>query len=106
LLLFLQIFETRVNGCHVNPPSSSTRFVVRDRGNASPRLLRASLNTVPATNDMLSNSGMQFALAVQPLALPDPDDDPVLVRVMRCRGFLWKLKVEAHVSDCCKSGLY
>jgi protein transport protein SEC24 len=77
----VQIFETRVNGCHVNPPSSSTRFVVRDRGSASPRLLRASLNTVPATNDMLGNSGMQLALALQPLALPDPDDDPVLVGV-------------------------
>lgn len=93
----VQVFETRVNGCHVNPPSSSTRFVVRDRGSASPRLLRASLNTVPATNDMLGNSGMQFALAVQPLALPDPDDDPVLVvdlgelgpvRCGRCKAYM------------------
>jgi hypothetical protein len=32
---------------------------------------------------MLNNSGMQFALAVQPLALPDPDDDPVLVSVWK-----------------------
>eukprot|EP00879_Flechtneria_rotunda_P003737 GHRR01003975.1.p1 GENE.GHRR01003975.1~~GHRR01003975.1.p1 ORF type:complete len:914 (+),score=321.96 GHRR01003975.1:246-2744(+) len=93
----VQVFETRVNGAHVTPPSSISRFVVRDRGNASPRLLRSSLNTVPATTDMLNNSGMQFALAVQPLALPDPDDDPVVVvdlgelgpvRCARCKGYM------------------
>jgi hypothetical protein len=34
---------------------------------------------VPATNELLNNSGMQFAVSVQPLALPDPEDDPVVV---------------------------
>lgn len=48
-------------------------------GNASPRMLRCTLNTVPATNDMLNNSGMQFALSLQPMALPDADDDQVQV---------------------------
>jgi hypothetical protein len=80
LLLCAQVFETRVNGAHVHPPSSLSRFVVRDTGNASPRLLRSTLNVVPVSTDMLNNSGMQFALSVQPLALPDPEDDPVAVR--------------------------
>lgn len=75
----MQVFETRVNGAHVHPPSSLSRFVVRDTGNASPRLLRSTLNVVPVSTDMLNNSGMQFALSVQPLALPDPEDDPVVV---------------------------
>jgi protein transport protein SEC24 len=75
----MQVFETRVNGAHVHPPSSLSRFIVRDRGNASPRLLRSTLNVVPVSTDMLNNSGMQFALSVQPLALPDPEDDPVAV---------------------------
>lgn len=75
----VQVFETRVNGAHVHPPSSLSRFVVRDTGNASPRLLRSTLNVVPVSTDMLNNSGMQFALSVQPLALPDPEDDPVVV---------------------------
>jgi hypothetical protein len=79
LLLLLQVFETRVNGAHVHPPSSLSRFIVRDRGNASPRLLRSTLNAVPVSTDMLNNSGMQFALSVQPLAQPDPEDDPVVV---------------------------
>jgi hypothetical protein len=77
--LGVQVFETRVNGAHVHPPSSLSRFIVRDTGNASPRLLRSTLNVVPVSPDMLNNSGMQFALSVQPLALPDPDDDPVVV---------------------------
>lgn len=73
------MFETRVNGQHVNPPSSTTRFIVRDMGDANPRLMRSSLNAVPATNDMLNNSGMQFALTVQPLALLDPAEDQTQV---------------------------
>lgn len=79
LVAGLQVFETRVNGAHVHPPSSLSRFIVRDTGNASPRLLRSTLNVVPVSTDMLNNSGMQFALSVQPLALPDPEDDPVVV---------------------------
>lgn len=88
----------------MNPPSSSTRFVVRDRGSASPRLLRASLNTVPATNDMLGNSGMQFALAVQPLALPDPDDDPVLVRGHALQPCVSELCRDLHPADVVANG--
>ena len=79
LCVSVQVFETRVNGAHVHPPSSLSRFIVRDRGNASPRLLRSTLNAVPVSTDMLNNSGMQFALSVQPLAQPDPEDDPVVV---------------------------
>lgn len=92
-----QVFETRVNGAHLHPPSSLSRFVVRDTGNASPRLLRSTLNVVPVSTDMLNNSGMQFALSVQPLALPDPEDDPVAVvdlgelgpvRCGRCKAYM------------------
>jgi hypothetical protein len=48
---------------------------------------------------MLSNSGMQFALAVQPLALPDPDDDPVLVGDSRLTSMwlLWHIWLFWHV---------
>jgi protein transport protein SEC24 len=84
-----QVFETRVNGVHAHPPSSSTRFIVRDRGDASPRLLRSTLNVVPLSADMLSNSGMQFALSVQPLALADPEDDAVAVSGWVCVCVFW-----------------
>lgn len=93
----VQIFETRVNGQHVNPPSSMSRFIVRDMGNASPRFLRSTLNAVPATNDMLNNSGMQFALSVQPLAQLAPEEEqvPIVdlgelgpVRCGRCKAYM------------------
>ncbi len=71
------IFETRVNGVHVAPPPANAPFIVRDRGSASPRLMRATLNAMPATADLLSNSTMQLGVVVQPLALPDPQDDPI-----------------------------
>lgn len=74
-------FETRLGGQHAPPPSSISHFIVRDRGNASPRFMRCSLNAVPATVDLLNQSGMSFGVMVQPLALPDPQDDPVMVRM-------------------------
>lgn len=91
------VFHTRANGAHQNPPPSTARFVVRDCGSASPRLLRSTLNAVPASPELLAASGMPLALLVQPLALPDPDDDPVPVvdlgdlgpvRCSRCKAYL------------------
>jgi protein transport protein SEC24 len=43
--------------------------------------MRSTLNAIPATSDLLSTSGMPLGCVVCPLALPDPQDDPVLVRV-------------------------
>jgi hypothetical protein len=74
------IFHTRYNGAHQNPPPSTSRFIVRDCGGASPRLLRSTLNAVPHSPELLGSSGMPMAVVVQPLALPDPADDPVAVR--------------------------
>jgi protein transport protein SEC24 len=71
---------TRANGAHANPPPSTARFIVRDCGGASPRLLRSTLNAVPHSPELLGSSGMPFSLVVQPMALPDPADDPVQVR--------------------------
>lgn len=104
--LLVQVFETRVNGAHVHPPSSLSRFIVRDRGNASPRLLRSTLNAVPVSTDMLNNSGMQFALSVQPLAQPDPEDDPVVVsRSGHADGLAeWVQLQLASTSVCCMTG--
>lgn len=74
------VFETRVSNQHQVPPPANGNYIVRDRGNCSPRFIRATLNTVPATNDLLSTSAMPLALVVSPLALQDPADDPIQVR--------------------------
>lgn len=74
------VFDTRMAGSHALPPPASSRFVVRDRGNCSPRYLRCTLNHVPNTPELLNNCAMPLALVVSPLALPDPGDEPIQVR--------------------------
>lgn len=37
------------------------------------------LQQIPCTNDLLTTSGMQLALLVQPLALPHPSEEPIQV---------------------------
>ncbi|KAG8379493.1 hypothetical protein BUALT_Bualt07G0094200 [Buddleja alternifolia] len=52
---------------------------------------------IPCTVDLLSTSAMQFALLVQPLALPHPSEEPIQVvdfgesgpvRCSRCKGYI------------------
>lgn len=74
LLLAPDCARARAAGPALAPPAQ-----VRDCGGASPRMLRSTLNAVPATPDLMNSSGMALALVVQPMALPDPEDDPVPV---------------------------
>ncbi len=61
------------------PPLTSTRYVVADKGDCSPRCMRATLNNVPATGDLCRIGAMSLAVIICPLALPDPRDDPLQV---------------------------
>ncbi|KAK9832002.1 hypothetical protein WJX81_007680 [Elliptochloris bilobata] len=61
------------------PPPAASQFVVRDRGNCTPRAMRSTLGIVPSTREMLKQGAMPLALCITPLALPEPDDDPVPV---------------------------
>jgi protein transport protein SEC24 len=90
-------FETRVNGQANLPPSASSSFIVRDTGNCSPRLMRATLNQIPCSGDLLGTSGMPLAVMVQPFALPHPSEEPIRVvdfgesgpvRCSRCKGYI------------------
>lgn len=78
----VQIFDTRLAGQHNKPPPAASRFLVRDWGSCSPRYIRSTLNDVPFSNELLTSSGMTLALVVSPLALPDPGDDPIAVRIL------------------------
>ncbi|CAI5520886.1 unnamed protein product [Closterium sp. Naga37s-1] len=81
------LFETRVNGTANLPPVSAasllapaaatSSFVVRDTGNCSPRFIRASLNQIPLSADLLTTSAMPLSIMIQPFALQDPADTPV-----------------------------
>ncbi|GLT85060.1 hypothetical protein SLE2022_032620 [Rubroshorea leprosula] len=91
------VHETR-QGNQANPPPPATSdYIVRDTGNCSPRYMRCTINQIPCTADLLSTSGMQLALLVQPLALSHPSEEPIQVvdfgengpvRCSRCKGYI------------------
>ncbi|KAA8542857.1 hypothetical protein F0562_024009 [Nyssa sinensis] len=91
------LHETR-QGNQANPPPPATSdYIVRDTGNCSPRYLRCTINQIPCTVDLLTTSGMQLALLVQPLALPHPSEESIQVvdfgesgpvRCSRCKGYI------------------
>ncbi len=72
------VYETwgEGKGC---PPSATTDYVVRDRGNATPRAMRPTLHLVPSGSDLLKQSGLPLAVIIQPLAAPQPGDTPLQV---------------------------
>lgn len=91
------VFHTRINGAANMPPSASSSYIVQDTGNCSPRFMRATLNQVPCSGDLLTNSGMPLALMVQPMALMDPAEEAIQVvdfgesgpvRCSRCKGYI------------------
>ncbi|KAK9697846.1 hypothetical protein RND81_08G065200 [Saponaria officinalis] len=91
------VYETR-SGSQANvPPSATGEYIVKDTGNCSPRYMRCTINQIPCTADLLSTSGMQLALLVQPLALPHPSEEPIQVvdfgeggpvRCSRCKAYM------------------
>ncbi|XP_052179590.1 protein transport protein Sec24-like At4g32640 [Diospyros lotus] len=91
------LHETR-QGNQANPPPPATSdYIVKDTGNCSPRFLRCTINQIPCTVDLLTTSGMQLALMVQPMALPNPSEEPIQVvdfgesgpvRCSRCKGYI------------------
>lgn len=90
-------FETRQGNQANIPPPAISDYIVKDCGNSSPRLMRCTINQIPCTADLLSTSSMPLALMIQPLALPNPHEDPIQVvdfgesgplRCSRCKGYV------------------
>ncbi|KAJ4952663.1 hypothetical protein NE237_029495 [Protea cynaroides] len=91
------LFETRQANQAGLPPPATSDYIVKDTGNCSPRFMRCTINQIPCTGDLLTTSGMQLALMVQPLALPHPSEEPIQVvdfgdsgpvRCSRCKGYI------------------
>ncbi|CAN8327041.1 unnamed protein product [Cochlearia groenlandica] len=91
------IFETRQSNQANPPPPATSNYIAKDTGNCSPRYMRCTINQIPCTADLLSTSGMQLALMVQPMALPHPSEEPIQVvdfgeggpvRCSRCKGYI------------------
>jgi len=72
-----QHFPTREQGKPMLPLPADWPVVVADCGNASPRNMRLTLNSIPSSSDLLKQSKMPMAVLVQPLAPTHPGEDPL-----------------------------
>eukprot|EP00557_Chaetoceros_sp_GSL56_P008139 CAMPEP_0176495268 /NCGR_PEP_ID=MMETSP0200_2-20121128/10557_1 /TAXON_ID=947934 /ORGANISM="Chaetoceros sp., Strain GSL56" /LENGTH=1213 /DNA_ID=CAMNT_0017893117 /DNA_START=433 /DNA_END=4070 /DNA_ORIENTATION=+ len=60
----------------VPPPSSCSRYIIQDKGNASPRLLQCTTQIVPQNNLVAEKTGMvrlAMGMICMPLAVPSQD---------------------------------
>ncbi|XP_011296759.1 protein transport protein Sec24D [Fopius arisanus] len=89
------VFITNQKG--LAPPFVTTKFVVQDQGNASPRFIRSTIYTVPTTTDIMKQTGVPFGLIVSPMAqvIEDEQDPPIVdmgeigpVRCIRCKAYM------------------
>ncbi|CAA7400497.1 unnamed protein product [Spirodela intermedia] len=91
------LFETTPGSLASIPPPTSSDFIVKDKGNCSPRLMRCTVNQIPCTGEIRLGSNMPLALIVQPFALSHPSEEPIQIvdfgesgplRCSRCKGYI------------------
>ncbi|XP_057335503.1 protein transport protein Sec24C [Microplitis mediator] len=79
------------------PPFVTTKFVVQDQGNASPRFIRSTIYTVPTTTDMMKQTGVPFGLILSPMAkISEGEQEPPIIdmgevgpiRCNRCKAYM------------------
>lgn len=86
-------------------PLSTTSFAAVDQGNCSPKHLRLTTYSMPATDELATTSQLPIALLLQPFAQVRPDEAPIPVAVFgesgpprckRCRAYInpWCVFVE------------
>ncbi|XP_056324942.1 protein transport protein Sec24C isoform X3 [Danio aesculapii] len=90
-----QAFTTGVRG--QAPPLVTTRFQVKDQGNASPRYIRCTAYNMPCNSDMAKQSQVPLAAVIKPLATLPPDESPPYlvdhgesgpIRCNRCKAYM------------------
>ncbi|XP_002087639.3 protein transport protein Sec24C [Drosophila yakuba] len=79
------------------PPLVTTKFLVHDQGNSSPRFLRSSLYCIPNTGDLLKTTALPLTLNISPLAkIAEGEMEPPIVnfgemgpiRCNRCKAYM------------------
>ncbi|KAL7291984.1 hypothetical protein TKK_0014270 [Trichogramma kaykai] len=89
------VFATNQKG--LVPPLVTTKFIVEDQGNASPRFIRSSVYNVPATADMVKQTQIPFSLILSPMAqIEEGEFEPPIVdmgelgpvRCNRCKAYM------------------
>ncbi|XP_026097752.1 protein transport protein Sec24C-like isoform X2 [Carassius auratus] len=88
-------FTTGVRG--QAPPLVTTKFQVKDQGNASPRYIRCTSYNMPCNSDMAKQSQVPLAAVIKPLAPLPPDETPPYlvdhgesgpIRCNRCKAYM------------------
>lgn len=89
------VFVTNQKG--LVPPLVTTKFVVQDQGNASPRFIRSTMYNVPITQDIMKQTAVPFSLVLSPMARLEKDEypPPIVnfgelgpVRCVRCKAYM------------------
>ncbi len=109
-----QVFETRPAGTHAVPPSTDVALAVRDTGDAGPRHMRCSVNSMPQSHDMVKSSSIPLVLGIQPFALQGKGDSAIplidtrgseLVRCAKCNAYVCPgMKFRGGIMTCCFCG--
>ena len=109
-----QVFETRPAGTHAVPPATDVALAVRDTGDAGPRHMRCSVNSMPQANDMVKSSSIPLVLGIQPFALQAKGDSAIplidtrggeLVRCAKCNAYVCPgMTFRGGIMTCCFCG--
>ncbi|CAA6663980.1 unnamed protein product [Spirodela intermedia] len=76
------LFETTPGSLASIPPPTSSDFIVKDKGNCSPRLMRCTVNQIPCTGEIRLGSNMPLALIIVDFGESGP------LRCSRCKGYI------------------
>nr|XP_054774147.1 protein transport protein Sec24C-like [Lytechinus pictus] len=79
------------------PPLVTTDFQVVDQGNASPRIIRSTMYSIPCTQDLVKQSQIPIGVVISPFAemINNENQPPILdhgpngpVRCNRCKAYM------------------
>ena len=109
-----QVFETRPGGTHAVPPATDVSLAVRDTGDAGPRHMRCSVNSMPQGHDMVKSSSIPLVLGIQPFAVQAKGDSAIplidtrgseLVRCGKCNAYVCPgMTFRGGTMTCCFCG--
>ncbi|KAM6959869.1 protein transport protein Sec24D [Tautogolabrus adspersus] len=90
-----KVYSTNIRG--QVPPLVTTDFSVQDQGNASPRFMRCTTNTLPCTADLAKQCQVPLATIIKPFASLPKNETPLYIvnhgetgpiRCNRCKAYM------------------
>lgn len=85
------------------PPPAASQFVSIDDGNASPRFVRWTINSIPRDQTLADKSSLAVAAVIQPLAAPGFEEDSVpVVEMPNGEGPIRCSACRAYINPWCK----